>query len=65
MTSGGFVVTWTDGPGPYGDSSGSAILAQAFDLSGNKIGMPFLVNTQTVGYQAHPVLTYCSSSRLE
>ena len=47
LPNGGFVVTWQDGSGQGGDTSGSSIKAQLFDAGGHKVGGEFLVNTIT------------------
>lgn len=61
LSNGGFVVTWIDTGSVYGDSSGSAIMAQAFDADGRKAGGEFLVNSQTAGYQLHPAIAGLSN----
>ncbi|MDF0522819.1 hypothetical protein P0R31_36910 [Bradyrhizobium yuanmingense] len=57
LANGGFAVTWTDPDGLSGDASGTAILAQAFNAAGEKIGGEFLVNTNTNGHQVNPSIT--------
>ena len=54
LSSGGFIVTWTDsstwsGQGIDGDSV--LVKAQVFDASGAKVGGEFLVNTTTANEQ--------------
>jgi autotransporter passenger strand-loop-strand repeat protein len=68
LSNGGFVVTWQDGlagsnsgSGALGDASGSAVHAQMFAADGSKVGGEFLVNTQTNGSQAAPVITSLSN----
>ncbi len=68
LANGGFVVTWQDGlagsnsgSGTLGDTSGSAIKAQVYATDGSKVGDEFLVNTQTAGSQASPVVTGLSN----
>jgi autotransporter passenger strand-loop-strand repeat protein len=69
LANGGFVVTWQDGLAGYngsgsdtlGDSSGSAVKAQLYAADGSKVGGEFLVNTQTTGSQATPVVTSLSN----
>ncbi len=69
LSNGGFVVTWQDGLAGYngsgsdtlGDSSGSAVKAQVYAANGSKVGGEFLVNTQTNGSQATPVVTSLSN----
>lgn len=59
--NGGFVVTWVDTSGDFGDTSGSAIIAQMFDASGAEIGASFRVNGVTSGNQATPEVTRLSN----
>lgn len=47
LETGGFVVTWTDSSGQYGDASGRAVLARVFDAAGNPTGATQLVNVVT------------------
>ena len=47
LSSGGYLVTWTDYSASSGDTSQLAIRAQAYDSSSNVIGDEFLVNTTT------------------
>lgn len=68
LTNGGFVVTWQDGlagstsgSSTLGDASGSAVKAQLYAADGSKVGGEFLVNTQTNGSQASPVVTGLSN----
>lgn len=50
-SSNGFVVVWES---DNGDGNGSAILAQRFDVSGNKIDGEIVVNETTTGNQQKP-----------
>ncbi|KQT03050.1 MULTISPECIES: AIDA repeat-containing protein [unclassified Bradyrhizobium] len=69
LANGGFVVTWQDGLAGYngsgssslGDTSGSSVKAQLYAADGSKVGGEFLVNTQTTGSQATPVVTGLSN----
>ena len=61
LTTGGFVVTWTDASGQGGDSSGTGIKAQLFDADGNKLGAEFLVNTITATSQDSVAVTTLES----
>lgn len=69
LANGGFVVTWQDGLAGYngsgssslGDTSGSSVKAQVYAADGSKVGGEFLVNTQTTGSQATPVVTGLSN----
>ncbi len=56
LPTGGFIVAWTDDSKTGGDTSGSAVRAQAFSASGQKVGSEFLVNTTTANAQASPSL---------
>jgi VCBS repeat-containing protein len=56
LSSGNFVVTWTDTSLLNGDASGSAISAQLFDANGNRLGSETLVNTATTLSQETPVV---------
>jgi len=51
LNSGGFVVTW-ESWNQDGDENG--VYAQMYDQNGNNIGIEFLVNTHTAGYQDNP-----------
>jgi VCBS repeat-containing protein/YD repeat-containing protein len=57
LTSGGFVVTWTDTSGTLGDASNAGIKAQIFSAGGTKVGGEFLVNTETASSQNTPAIT--------
>lgn len=68
LTNGGFVVTWQDGlagstsgSSTLGDASGSAVKAHLYAADGSKVGGEFLVNTQTNGSQASPIVTGLSN----
>jgi Ca2+-binding RTX toxin-like protein len=63
LSSGGFVVSWTDDSQIGGDSDGFGIKAQAFDANGNKVGEEFLVNTSTSGDQTAPILVETAYGR--
>lgn len=52
LADGNVVVTWNDNSGTLGDASGSSVKAQILDASGNKVGVEFLVNTQTANAQS-------------
>jgi hypothetical protein len=57
LSSGRFLVTWSDGLGSGGDGSAGAVKAQLFAADGSKIGSEFLVNTATQLLQASPAVT--------
>ncbi|WP_269769733.1 cadherin domain-containing protein [Flavisphingomonas formosensis] len=57
LSGGGFVVAWEDSSNGLGENSGSAIAAQIFDSSGNKVGSEFRVNTTTAGSQTQPEIS--------
>ncbi len=61
LTSGGFVVTWTDASGQGGDSSSTSIKAQLYDAAGNRLGGEFLINTNTPNAQDTPVIAGLAS----
>jgi Ca2+-binding RTX toxin-like protein len=54
LSDGSLVVVWSDLSGLGGDSSDSAVKAQRYDSSGNKLGAEFLVNTAVEGFQGQP-----------
>jgi hypothetical protein len=56
LANGNFVVTWVTSDTTQ-DGSSSAIKAQVFDASGNKVGLEFLVNSQGVNLQNSPTIT--------
>jgi Ca2+-binding RTX toxin-like protein len=58
LSSGGYVVVWSDA---NGDGSGRSIHAQRFDASGAKAGAELLVNTTIAGDQGSPVVIGLSS----
>lgn len=47
LTTGGFVVTWSDASQSAGDTSGLAVRGQRFTATGATVGTEFLVNTET------------------
>lgn len=51
LSNGNVVVTWQDLSGTLGDASGNSIKAQILDSTGAKVGVEFLVNTETAGTQ--------------
>ncbi|MDA9464495.1 hypothetical protein [Bradyrhizobium sp. CCBAU 53415] len=57
LKDGGFVVTWTDSSQTDGDTSSTAIRAQAFNVDGSKSGTEFLVNSTTPNIQQDSVIT--------
>ena len=61
LSSGGFIVSWSDNSGRGGDASFSGIKAQIFDASGAKVGSEFLVNTETLNVQEEPTIATLSS----
>ncbi|WP_310475458.1 hypothetical protein [Sandarakinorhabdus sp.] len=54
LSDGGFVVTWQDRSGTFGDSDNYSVKAQLFDSLAAKRGSEFLVNTQTASAQYNP-----------
>jgi hypothetical protein len=63
LSSGGFVVSWTDNSGTLGDASGSSIKAQIFSSGGTRLGAEFLVNSQTSGDQLAPTIAALSGGK--
>jgi hypothetical protein len=61
LANGGFVIAWQDGSATGGDTSGFAIRAQVYSATGAKVGVEFLVNTQTAGSQAKPAVAALSN----
>lgn len=61
LTSGGFVVTWTDASrgvgGASGDNDGTAIKAQRFDSLGVALGDEILVNSAIASSQDNPAVS--------
>ncbi|MCA9734541.1 MAG: T9SS type A sorting domain-containing protein [Deferribacteres bacterium] len=51
LSEGGYVICWVSNGQ---DNSGSCIIAQLFDESGQKHGTEFLVNTHTLNHQSTP-----------
>ena len=56
LADGRFIVTWSTTIDTQ-DGSGSAIKAQLFGASGEKIGVEFLVNSATLDTQSQPAVT--------
>lgn len=54
LVDGGFVVAWQDYSRAYLDQSGSAIVAQKFDVNGVKVSNEFLVNSTYNSTQNQP-----------
>lgn len=61
LSSGGFVITWSDASLQGGDASGTSIKGQMFDQSGNRTGSEFLVNSFTSNAQDTPVVASLTS----
>jgi VCBS repeat-containing protein len=61
LSSGGFVVTWSDASAIGSDTSNYGIKAQVFDGNGAAVGGEFLVNTQTLNAQKTPSVAALSS----
>jgi Ca2+-binding RTX toxin-like protein/type III secretion system FlhB-like substrate exporter len=65
LSGGGFVVTWEDFSqgvgGATGDTSGTAVKAQAFAADGTPVGSEVLVNTATDSNQNDPHITGLSN----
>ena len=61
LSSGGFVVTWTDASGTGLDPDRLGVKAQIFDASGARVGSEFLANTTTKLNQNSSVITSLAS----
>ena len=59
LADGRFIVAWSSNLDPQ-DGSGSAIKAQLFSATGEKIGTEFLVNSATLDTQYQPAVTALS-----
>ncbi|WP_173977550.1 DUF4347 domain-containing protein, partial [Magnetospirillum sp. LM-5] len=66
LPGGGFMVSWRDdsGAGAESGTSSWAVRAQLFDVSGNKVGQEFLVNTTTAGQQASHAMTVLGNGQI-
>lgn len=58
LADGGFVVAWQSG-----DASFGGIKGQIFNASGNKVGVEFLINTQTLNNQFRPAISALADGR--
>ncbi|MEZ5910344.1 MAG: hypothetical protein R3D31_16210 [Hyphomicrobiaceae bacterium] len=63
LTTGGFVVVWTDWSGEGVDDNGGAVRAQLYSSTGSKVGGEFVVNTTTSDTQEEPVVVGLSGGR--
>ncbi len=63
LADGRFVAAWTDGSQSGGDTSGTAVRAQIFDVDGGKFGSELLVNTTTANAQDTPTITALADGR--
>ena len=54
LANGNFVVSWTDSSASGDDTSDTAVRAQVFSASGDRIGSEFVANTTTSGFQSEP-----------
>ena len=61
LSSGGFVVTWTDNSATGADPSSSGIKAQIFDSAGAAVGAELLVNQSMVNAQKAPAVAALAS----
>ena len=57
LDGGGFAISWADGSGVGGDTSGFGIKVNIFNAAGVKVGGEVLVNTQTTNTQNSPTIT--------
>ncbi|SFE41999.1 Ca2+-binding protein, RTX toxin-related [Sulfitobacter brevis] len=63
LSDGSFVLAWEDRSQTGPDTSGGSVRAQIFDVSGQKKGDEFLVNTTTVSQQSDPTIAALSDGR--
>jgi hypothetical protein len=56
LQAGGYLVAWTDGSQTGDDVDGMAVRARLLDGNGNGLGDDFVLNSRTLGDQAHPRL---------
>ena len=63
LADGRFVVSWRDTSSTGGDTSGSAVRAQVFNIDGSKAGSEFLVNSTISGNQLAPSITALADGR--
>ncbi len=63
LNDGRFVVTWTDGSASGGDTTGSAIRAQVFNVNGTPSGVELLINTTTTNDQNQPAIAVLANGR--
>lgn len=63
LSTGNFIVSWTDNSLTLGDASGASIKLQAFTNAGVKIGTELLVNTQVTNNQVEPAITGLADGR--
>jgi Ca2+-binding RTX toxin-like protein len=61
LTSGGFVVIWSDGSDYVADGTGYNIKAQIYSASGARVGTELMINTTTPGSQLQPTITALAS----
>ena len=54
LSTGGFIISWTDQSGSLGDADNTSVKAQIFASDGSKVGSEFIVNNQTVNGQDYP-----------
>ena len=63
LADGGFVVAFVDQSRSIGDTSSTAIRAQAYNADGTARGAEFLVNTTTLDMQFEPAITALTGGR--
>ena len=64
LADGRFVISWSDHSAIGGDTSGTAIRAQVFNLDGSRSGAEFLVNTTVSSNQHDSSVTALADGRL-
>ena len=57
LSSGGFVVSWSDNSGAGGDSSPPSVKARVYDADGNALSGEILINGAVAGGQDQPTIT--------
>ncbi|WP_372832414.1 Ig-like domain-containing protein [Pontibacterium sp.] len=61
LSDGGFIVVWHSHDNNNGDGAHAGISGQRYDVAGQRVGIEFLVNSNTSGGQFEPAVTALSS----
>ncbi|HBJ36030.1 MAG TPA: hypothetical protein DDZ51_15035, partial [Planctomycetaceae bacterium] len=64
FANGSFLVTWRQDNSSFSDGSGSAVLGQYYDATGNAVGSNFVVNTTTSSTQFDPRIIALDGDRV-